>query len=168
LRRLGRIADCTAGILFIATPHQGSSVAQWGSMIASILSIVKKTNKSLLDSLKRDDPELINIHNRFCQFSRGREELGRAVRVACLYETQDMPVGGRVSIKFLLRISRDTNVVIKTIVSQLHIPWRNCPEVWLLAYVQTTAELQSFRAAQLTATPRLSGSSYGGQTLSNW
>lgn len=35
------IGDSTQGILFVGTPHQGSSQAGWGSMLASLFGYVK-------------------------------------------------------------------------------------------------------------------------------
>lgn len=31
-----RISECTVGVLFLGTPHRGSSAAAWGAMIASM------------------------------------------------------------------------------------------------------------------------------------
>lgn len=45
---LQAVATSTRAILFAATPHEGSSIANWAKIPASALSIIKKTNVSLL------------------------------------------------------------------------------------------------------------------------
>jgi protein SERAC1 len=46
------IARLTRAILFVATPHEGSSIAQWASIPASTLGVIKPTNVDLLAVLQ--------------------------------------------------------------------------------------------------------------------
>lgn len=64
----------TYGILFLGTPHNGSDLAKWGSMLQSICSVVlpKKfldSSPQLVDALKTNNETLQNINRFFMEIS---------------------------------------------------------------------------------------------------
>ncbi|KAH8688576.1 hypothetical protein GQ44DRAFT_780835 [Phaeosphaeriaceae sp. PMI808] len=62
MSHLSAVADATAGIIFMGTPHRGSEQAQWGGILASILGYVKQDNLEGYKRLK-DAPKGV-LYNR--------------------------------------------------------------------------------------------------------
>lgn len=63
----------TYGILFLGTPHNGSDIAKWATMLQSICSVVlpKKffdSSPQLVESLKSNNETLQNINRLFSDF----------------------------------------------------------------------------------------------------
>lgn len=70
--RLRSIYVSTYGILFLGTPHNGSDVAKWGTLLQSICSAVlpKKfldTSPQLVEALKTNNETLQNINRLFLE-----------------------------------------------------------------------------------------------------
>ena len=61
----------TFGIIFLGTPHHGSDLARWGSLLQSIASIAPKrildTSPQLVEALKSQSETLQNINRYFEQ-----------------------------------------------------------------------------------------------------
>ncbi|OTA89192.1 hypothetical protein M434DRAFT_34467, partial [Hypoxylon sp. CO27-5] len=56
----------TSSILFLGTPHRGSSYAEWGQIAANLTFLVlQDANKNILRSLEVNSEVLDNIHERF-------------------------------------------------------------------------------------------------------
>ena len=51
----------TAGILFLGTPHQGSSAAEYGTWLARALG----KDTTLLETLKKNSPTLLEVAQDF-------------------------------------------------------------------------------------------------------
>lgn len=83
---LQAIASLTHAILFAAAPHEGSSLANWASIPASALGIVKSTNVSLLAILHTTSEVRDRIQDDFLS-SLQRKLTGPPLAVACLHET---------------------------------------------------------------------------------
>lgn len=98
LMHLKSIADSTRGVLFLGTPHAGSSKAQWGYIAASFLSSIRQTNKELLKRLKTDDPRLIHLQDRFANFLHTREQCGPMLHITCAFEERPLAGVGKVII----------------------------------------------------------------------
>ncbi|KAH0537120.1 hypothetical protein FGG08_006053 [Glutinoglossum americanum] len=83
----------TIGVCFLATPHCGSQVANWASVLGNLASVVRQTNTDLLAVLKPDSEVLARIQQDFQTMLRIRRE-GRAgvMDVTCFYE--ELPVRG--------------------------------------------------------------------------
>jgi hypothetical protein len=70
MERLRSIYVSTYGILFLGTPHNGSDLAKWGTLLQSICSAVlpKKffdTSPQLIEALKTNNETLQNINRNF-------------------------------------------------------------------------------------------------------
>lgn len=72
----------TAGIIFLGTPHQGSEVAVYGVWLAQALG----HDKTLLESLRKDNPILYNVARDF-------EASYSNADVVCYYENEDASYG---------------------------------------------------------------------------
>jgi hypothetical protein len=90
------IFDCVKGVIFMATPHKGSWMADWAKIPASAVGLVKSANKSLLGILETDDQLLESIQLEFWSMVRGLREGGRGFEVTCFFEELPLPVVGKV------------------------------------------------------------------------
>nr|AAS80314.1 SesB [Fusarium haematococcum] len=86
------IFDCTKGIVFLGTPHRGSWMADWASIPASALGIVKSINNSLLEILETDNKYLQSVQDRFWSMVREQQNAGRDLGVMCFFE--ELPLSG--------------------------------------------------------------------------
>ena len=89
------IFDCTKGIIFMGTPHKGSWMADWATIPASALGLMKSTNKSLLKILETDNQFLESIQVRFWSMIRELRDGGRSLEVTCFFEELPLPVFGK-------------------------------------------------------------------------
>lgn len=86
------VFECTKGIAFMGTPHQGSWMADWARLPATSLGLVKSVNKSLLEILETNDQFLESIQSRFWAMIRELREGGNNVGVTCFFE--ELPLKG--------------------------------------------------------------------------
>ncbi len=71
-----------AGVLFLGTPHQGSSAAEYGMWLARALG----KDTTLLQTLKKNSPTLLEIAQDFdASYSN--------VDIVCFYEERDGQMG---------------------------------------------------------------------------
>ena len=71
-----------AGILFLETPHQGSSAAEYGMWLARALG----KDTTLLQTLKKNSPTLLEVAQDFdASYSN--------VDIVCFYEQRDGQMG---------------------------------------------------------------------------
>ena len=75
----------TSGILFLGTPHQGSSAAEYGTWLARAL----RNDTTLLETLKKNSPTLLEVAQDF-------EASYSNVDIVCFYERRDGPMGVQV------------------------------------------------------------------------
>ncbi|OTA70590.1 hypothetical protein K449DRAFT_15352 [Hypoxylon sp. EC38] len=62
----------TSSILFLGTPHRGSSYAEWGQIAANLTFLVlQDANKNILRGLEVNSEVLDNIHERFTNIVAG-------------------------------------------------------------------------------------------------
>lgn len=91
-RHLREIFMAAKGVVFLGTPHRGSLMADRGKLPAYVLSMVKSTNRSLLQILETNDRFSRAIHHDFLNMLRGLpEQEGREIKVVCFYEELPMP-----------------------------------------------------------------------------
>jgi len=93
--RLRSIYVSTYGILFLGTPHNGSDLAKWGTLLQSICAAVlpKKffdTSPQLIEALKTNNETLQNINRFFIEI------IGR-YRVYFFHESKPMDLKGTIS-----------------------------------------------------------------------
>jgi len=94
---LEAIFDSVVGIIFLGTPHRGSWIADWATIPASALGLMKSTNKSLLRILETSDQFLESIQVDFWSMVRGLREGGRRrFEVTCFFEQLPLPLVGTV------------------------------------------------------------------------
>ena len=71
-----------AGVLFLGTPHQGSSAAEYGLWLARALG----KDTTLLETLKINSPTLLEVARDF-------EASYSNVDIVCFYEQRDGQMG---------------------------------------------------------------------------
>ena len=71
-----------AGIIFLGTPHQGSSAAEYGMWLARVLG----KDTTLLETLKKNSPTLLEVARDF-------EASYSNVDIVCFYEQRDGQMG---------------------------------------------------------------------------
>lgn len=91
--RLRSIANYTAGVIFMGTPHSGSDLAAWGYTIARLLNRVWRTNKELLSLLKQRSEVLKAVEEVFQRQSTAPGALSH-IKIFCFYETVAVDVVG--------------------------------------------------------------------------
>ncbi|EON65773.1 hypothetical protein W97_05012 [Coniosporium apollinis CBS 100218] len=90
------IAESSYGVLFMGTPHQGSSQAGWGSMLASLLGYMKQDNADIVRGLEKEAPELAELQRRFYNLLASRIEERRPLNISCCFEELPVPVLGMI------------------------------------------------------------------------
>jgi hypothetical protein len=93
--RLRTIVPCTSGIVFMGTPHSGSSLAVWGYTLARLLDRFWRTNKELLSLLKQRSEVLKTVEEVF-QRQLTVDGALKHVKIFCFYETVAVDVVGYV------------------------------------------------------------------------
>ena len=101
-QRLQELFNSTCGVLFMGTPHQGSSLAPWAEGIAGALGFVKQTNRRLLKVLRTNSELLSRVNEAFLTLVENRKSgSAHPIRLSCFYEELPLPVIGLVSISKL-------------------------------------------------------------------
>ncbi|TKA59259.1 hypothetical protein B0A49_08920 [Cryomyces minteri] len=88
--------ESTRGILFMGTPHEGSSHAKLGGILSSIVGLVKKTNKEVVKALTENARPLVDLQERFFRLLGTRRDQGQALYITCCFEELDTPVIGTI------------------------------------------------------------------------
>ncbi|EXM16559.1 P-loop containing nucleoside triphosphate hydrolase [Fusarium oxysporum f. sp. vasinfectum] len=86
VERYHELAKSTRGVLFFGTPHRGSGLASWGTMLSSILktaSLGTSTNTQLSRDLEPNSRDLDRISQSFKMKSSG-------LKIYSFYETEKM------------------------------------------------------------------------------
>lgn len=74
------------GVIFLGTPHRGSDLASWGSMLSSVLkmgTLGTSTNSQLLKDLETNSRDLDRISKSFIARSKG-------LKIYSFYETEKL------------------------------------------------------------------------------
>ncbi len=79
------------GILFLGTPHQGSSAAEYGKWLAR----ASRNDTTLLETLTKNSPTLLEVARDF-------EASYSNVDIICFYEERDGPIGIQVCLHLIL------------------------------------------------------------------
>jgi hypothetical protein len=84
--RLGSIIEFTAGVVFIATPHNGSDATPLARLVAHAAEVAwRKPNKKLVNDLAKDSDVLEAQRSSFASVSRH-------MPIRCVYE--ELPIMG--------------------------------------------------------------------------
>ncbi|RSM17674.1 hypothetical protein CDV31_003444 [Fusarium ambrosium] len=81
----------TRGIIFLGTPHHGSSLAKWGEMLSRSVGMMKQTNTDIVQLLTRDSEVLARIQDCFHTLimTRNKEQTNE-IDITCFYEELPM------------------------------------------------------------------------------
>ncbi|KAF5001982.1 hypothetical protein FDECE_10784 [Fusarium decemcellulare] len=81
----------TRGIIFLGTPHHGSSLAKWGELLSRSVGVMRQTNTEIIQVLTRDSEVLARIQDSFHSLVRSREkEETDVIEITCFYEELPM------------------------------------------------------------------------------
>ncbi|KAI1128748.1 hypothetical protein F5Y10DRAFT_264779 [Nemania abortiva] len=99
--RLKTILQSTRGIIFYATPHAGSGLANWGELLTRIGGVFSVTNTKLLAALnaQNDSGQLEELRRDFNRM------LGPQLRVVNFRETRPMSLGLRLTTRFVVPLA---------------------------------------------------------------
>ncbi|KAF2741827.1 hypothetical protein M011DRAFT_413767, partial [Sporormia fimetaria CBS 119925] len=75
------------GICFLGTPHCGSDLANWGSVVGNLAKFIKNANVDIINVLKTDSEVLARIQRDFHTMLRGPSfEFRAPIKITCFYE----------------------------------------------------------------------------------
>jgi hypothetical protein len=88
----------TSGVVFLGTPHRGSKLQPWGSIVADILGTFGyDSHKGILDDLKFDSPKLRDLLREFSIIANRLQ-----IVIYCFFELFDTDFGQRFQIPGLI------------------------------------------------------------------
>ncbi|KAL4732589.1 hypothetical protein ACLX1H_001607 [Fusarium chlamydosporum] len=81
------ITNLTRGVIFMGTPHHGSSLAKIGELVSRSVGMIKNTNSDIVQVLTRDSEVLARIKDGFQALimARSRDE-HNTIEITCFYE----------------------------------------------------------------------------------
>ena len=89
-----QILDYTRAVAFLGTPHRGSDLASWGTIVGNMVNLVKRTNTDIIGVLQSDSGVLENViqaGQAFHTMLRSHERACEAsVQITCFVE--ELPV----------------------------------------------------------------------------
>lgn len=84
---MNALLESTAGIIFLGTPHTGSNIADWASILTKFSGIVRPTNKPIVSVLQPGSEMLANLQQEFHTMLDARQSQGKPVpRIYCFFE----------------------------------------------------------------------------------
>ena len=85
------VLEYTRGIAFMGTPHAGSDLTKWGSILTSISTLLKATNREIVEVLKPGSEVLANLQQEFhLLIERRRKDHKPDLDLYCCFE--ELPV----------------------------------------------------------------------------
>ena len=94
---LKQVVECTKAIAFIGTPHAGSDLQKWGTILIKLISIMKRTNNEIVGILNPGSEVLSNLQEEFHLMQESRRREGKTISdLFCFFEELDVPVLGMV------------------------------------------------------------------------
>ncbi|KAI4113334.1 MAG: hypothetical protein LQ345_005661 [Seirophora villosa] len=94
---MNALLESTAGIAFLGTPHSGSNLADWASILANFSGLVRPTNKAIVSVLQPGSEMLANLQQEFHTMLNALQTRGRPVpRIYCFFE--ELPYNGAVGL----------------------------------------------------------------------
>jgi hypothetical protein len=128
---LNSISTSVSAIIFFGTPHSGSGWSTLADGLASLvnLSVVKHSNRSLVDVLKRDSEQLASLQGSFSDLNRRRSQ-GKSpgsaeIQIHCFHA--ELPVKGVGHVSQMK--SPTTETIVQKSIQQYATPTLNHPIV---------------------------------------
>ncbi|KAF4948389.1 hypothetical protein FGADI_9701 [Fusarium gaditjirri] len=86
-QHLQDIVNYTRGVIFLGTPHHGSSLAKIGELVSRSVGLIKETNSDIVQVLTRDSEVLARIQDSFqaLLMTRSKDEASM-IDITCFYE----------------------------------------------------------------------------------
>jgi hypothetical protein len=127
---LNVISMSASAIIFFGTPHSGSGWSTLADGLASLvnLSILKHSNRSLIDVLKRDSEQLASLQGSFSNLNRRRSQRkspGTEIQIHCFHE--ELPVKGVGHVSQMM--SPTTETIVQESIQQYATSTTNHPVV---------------------------------------
>ena len=86
-----RVLEYTKAIAFLGTPHRGSELASWATIMGNMAKVVKPANTDILEVLKPSSEVLENLTQDFHTMLRSREQAQMiSIYITCFVE--ELPV----------------------------------------------------------------------------
>ncbi|RGP76056.1 hypothetical protein FLONG3_5447 [Fusarium longipes] len=86
-QHLQDIVKFTRGVIFLGTPHRGSSLAKIGELVSRSYGMIKDTNTDIVRVLKEDSEVLARIQDGFLSLIRARsKDEASMIDITCFYE----------------------------------------------------------------------------------
>jgi protein SERAC1 len=91
------MVEYTRGIIFLGTPHEGSSKIKWAETGQRFLKLLgKNTSNEMVNILQEDSVKLAEIGESLSMFLRYRGELkepSSKIEVTCFFEEYESSIG---------------------------------------------------------------------------
>ncbi|VTT84040.1 unnamed protein product [Fusarium fujikuroi] len=86
-QHLQDIVNFTRGVIFLGTPHHGSSLAKIGELVSRSVGLIKETNSDIIQVLTKDSEVLARIQDSFqaLLMARSKDE-ATMIDITCFYE----------------------------------------------------------------------------------
>ena len=82
----------------MGTPHRGAGLAEWASLLARSVGLVKQTNANIVKVLRRESEVLALMQDNFFNLMRARDQESLSpIQVTCFFE--ELPVPGIGTVK---------------------------------------------------------------------
>ncbi|KAL9008254.1 MAG: hypothetical protein Q9173_006607 [Seirophora scorigena] len=91
------LLESTAGIAFLGTPHSGSNLADWASILTRFSGLIRPTTKAIVSVLQPGSEMLANLQQEFHTMLAARQTQGRPVpSIYCFFD--ELPYNGAVGL----------------------------------------------------------------------
>lgn len=93
------VVDSTAGVVFLGTPHRGSTLANWGGLGTDFIHIVRDVNQAIVKLLRPDSRILFQLRDSFIKLViRRAVHRPHALKIKCYFEELGITLIGKVRI----------------------------------------------------------------------
>ncbi|RYO56649.1 hypothetical protein AA0116_g8440 [Alternaria tenuissima] len=89
------LVNHTGGVVFLGTPFEGSSKAEWGRTALRVVDCFSDTKKEDVKDLEERSAKLVSINEAFLKFLKARDRSGAPVEVECFFEALSLKILGK-------------------------------------------------------------------------